>query len=230
MGANIHEYSEILYVKAGCAHVSVDTREFDVPQGHLVFIPPNSIHSYKCQGECVCAVFSRDFIPLFFKELGERVPVPSPIDTSDMSHFLNSLHTYHNNGSSIVSGYLNLICARVIEKSDFCDVKSGDILLFQKICAYISCHYTENITLKEIARELGYNQKYLSSTISALSRINFRTLLASYRINCAKTLINNNDKLSMTEISFKCGFSDISTFNRAFLKMTGKTPTEYKKG
>jgi AraC family transcriptional regulator len=52
--------------------------------------------------------------------------------------------------------------------------------------------------------------------------------LTSRRIERAKSLLAER-KLSVTEIGFDVGFSETSSFIAAFRKVTGETPTEYRR-
>ena len=48
------------------------------------------------------------------------------------------------------------------------------------------------------------------------------------RIMMAKDMLDN-ENMTVTEISNKCGFSSLSYFSRVFKEKTGKTPVEYRK-
>jgi AraC family transcriptional regulator len=52
--------------------------------------------------------------------------------------------------------------------------------------------------------------------------------LTSRRIERAKVLLAGR-KLSVTEIGMSVGFSETSSFTAAFRKLTGETPTEYRR-
>ena len=49
------------------------------------------------------------------------------------------------------------------------------------------------------------------------------------KIKKAKTLLDGNPKMSLSIIASKSGFSDYSSFVRAFKNVCGITPTEYKR-
>ena len=73
-----------------------------------------------------------------------------------------------------------------------------------------------------------YNKKYLSALFVKNKNVKFKEYLNSLRINRALELIGDPD-LSVSEISEKCGFSDPYYFSKVFKKITGLTPTEYRK-
>ena len=56
----------------------------------------------------------------------------------------------------------------------------------------------------------------------------FNDYINSLRVSKACLLLADNDK-SITTISDSVGFSTIRTFNRAFLRQTGRSPSEYRR-
>ncbi|MBQ3041489.1 MAG: helix-turn-helix transcriptional regulator [Clostridia bacterium] len=99
--------------------------------------------------------------------------------------------------------------------------------IFHLIIEYMWSNFKDDIHLSDMAKHLGYHEKYLSSAIRSTTGMNFRTFLALYRINYAKNLLLNS-RYAISEIATQCGFSSINTFNRMFLKLTKVTPSESK--
>lgn len=230
INANLHEYSELLYCKKGEGSVTVNGTAIPIREGQLIWIPPNYVHQYDCENtEVVCAVFSNDLIPLFFKVQAGRYFCASAVDMQDLSPILDEFYKLGKEDLCTVSGYLNLICAKVLRSSKFDSGRHNDGVLYQKVISYISEHYTEDITLSVIATIFGYNEKYLSHALHDLTGIHFRQLLTFYRIGYAKKLLESDTQSDITTIAMKSGFSAINTFHRAFKEMTGMTPLQYRK-
>lgn len=229
VSVHLHEYSEVLFCKKGEAELTVNGKPYILKENHLIFIGPNQLHSYDCDAYVYCAVFSSDLVPLFFKKLGKRTIIPTPIDFSDSLYLPEMLPRLNGAEPTLISGYLNLICAAVLEKSPTSEEKSKDGILYQKVINYLSEHYTENITLKSVAAQFGYSEKYLSGNLHTLTGINFRKLLSLYRVNHAKRMLHSKRNYSISSIAMNSGFSSLNTFNRAFKEIVGVTPTQYKK-
>lgn len=230
VNAHLHEYSEILYVDKGNAEIIVQNNKMVIPEKHLIFIPPNYVHQLNCRNAVtVCAVFSNDFIPLFFDRLRNKFIECTPVDFSTMPYLIENLDLSDPNDYLLISGKLYLICDEILKNSCFSQKQPMDSLLYQKIISYVQNHYSENITLKYIAKKFGYNEKYLSSNIHTLTGMNFAKFRSIYRINHAKQLLNN-EAVSICEAAFSSGFSSINTFNRVFKEFVGTTPTDYRKG
>jgi AraC-like DNA-binding protein len=227
---NLHEYSELIYCVSGSGIVTVNGKRIPLKEKELIWIPPNYIHRYDFDSsDVICAVFSNDFIPLFFRTLGDRYFCVSAVNMEQMSEVLEKFPELNKNDTLRISGYLNLICARVLERSEFEQTRHTDGILYQNVISYLSKHYTENLALSQVAKAFGYNTKYLSHTLHELTGINFRRLLNFYRINHAKKLLENAKSMNVSAVAAESGFGALNTFNREFKKLVGMTPSVYRK-
>lgn len=232
MHANLHEYSELIYCKKGSGYVTVDGKTICLNVGEMVWIPPNYIHQYdfKDSAQVICAVFSNDFIPLFFKKLKNRYLCASAINIAQLSEVIERFPNLEKEEALLISGHLNLIGDIVIKQSKFENERVFDAILCQKVISYLSENYTENITLAGLAKSLGYNEKYLSHVLHNLVGIHFRHLLNFYRVDHSKKLLTERKEMNVSLIATKSGFNSLNTFNREFKRIVGMTPSEYRKG
>lgn len=83
----------------------------------------------------------------------------------------------------------------------------------------------------EVAGVLGIPVYQLSHLLSLKSEYNFFDFVNEYRVKEAQNLLLNpeNNHLTVLAIGFEAGFNNKSSFNRAFKKFTGETPSGYKK-
>lgn len=227
---HIHEYSELLYCSEGSCEIVINEKAILLSEKQFVWIPPNYIHQYNpTDANVICAVFSNDFIPLYTAVSKNKRLTVKPINAEETDHLLEGLYKIDKNDLLTVSGVLNLICAKVINNSVFEERAEGDGILYQKVISYISAHFTENITLHALAQIFGYNEKYLSHSLHTLTGVHFTSLIAMYRIELAKKLLLSERQKTISAIALASGFSALNTFNRAFKKMVGMTPLEYRK-
>lgn len=98
----------------------------------------------------------------------------------------------------------------------------------QRLTGYLMENFRSNITLDSTAKALGYSKYYISHTVSELYDCNFRTLVNNYRISAAQEALLDKGK-DIWQIAYTCGFQNQSTFNRAFVKLCGMPPTEYRR-
>lgn len=92
--------------------------------------------------------------------------------------------------------------------------------------------YLENqLSLRQLAEELNVNANYLSQVINEKHGKNFFEFINCYRVNELKKMMNDPDNRQFTLLSmaFDCGFNSKTTFNTAFKRITGLTPSQYLK-
>ena len=89
-------------------------------------------------------------------------------------------------------------------------------------------NFRSDITLESTAKALGYSKYYISHMVAELYDCNFRALVNNYRISAAQEALMDKGK-DIWQIAYTCGFQNQSTFNRAFVKLCGITPTEYRR-
>jgi AraC-like DNA-binding protein len=85
----------------------------------------------------------------------------------------------------------------------------------------------EELSLNSLSTSIGVSENYISETLSQFLSTNFFQFVNSYRIEEAKKLLKNTDMLVST-IAYEVGFKSKSTFNSAFKKLVGTTPTAFK--
>jgi len=88
----------------------------------------------------------------------------------------------------------------------------------------------KDISLEKLAAMMDVNAKYFSQIIHEVHNTNFANFVNEYRINDAKSYLSdrNYDYLSMEGIGDLSGFYSKQSFNSAFKKLTGMTPSFYK--
>lgn len=84
-----------------------------------------------------------------------------------------------------------------------------------------------NANLETVAERLEIKPRALRTKLAEVDT-NFNQLLADYRCNLAKRLLAKTEE-SIDEIVYLTGFSEPSTFYRAFKRWTDLTPIEYRK-
>ncbi|MEW7280422.1 AraC family transcriptional regulator [Aquimarina sp. 2201CG1-2-11] len=86
----------------------------------------------------------------------------------------------------------------------------------------------ETLTLQSLAQKIGIPEKQLSFLINKVVGKHFFDFINTYRIQEAKTLLQDKE-LNIQEIMYKVGFNSKSSFNTAFKKNVSTTPSNYRK-
>jgi AraC-like DNA-binding protein len=93
-----------------------------------------------------------------------------------------------------------------------------------KVVEYIRSHYSERLSIPEIARQFGFSQRQLERRFVDTFGASPREYVIRLRILIACEHLRDSD----THIS-DCGFYDHSSFIRHFKRMLGATPLAYRK-
>ena len=93
---------------------------------------------------------------------------------------------------------------------------------------FIDRHFTEDITLEQIAEKSGITPNYFTSLFHQCFHVKLWDYITAKRIDRAKGLLSSGEDLTVLDIAISCGFHNTANFNRAFLKFTGITPSAYK--
>lgn len=227
---HIHEYSEILYVKQGVMTMYLNGQKLCVPSEHVAVIFPNQIHEYTAETDCYvwCAVFSNDFLHCFNRLYPDRIPMMPVVDVTECPQLLHKLEASSKEDIVVRTGLLHLLFSMLIQHTEFIPRSGSDDSLYNSALNYISANFRSEFTLSDMAKALGYHEKYLSTELHSLTKMNFRSFLATYRVDHAKRLLRTCE-MNISEIALESGFSSINTFNRVFKQITGVTPSEYRK-
>jgi AraC-like DNA-binding protein len=79
-----------------------------------------------------------------------------------------------------------------------------------------------------IAVKLGYDYTYLSNVFSEVQGITIQQFIILHKIERVKELLLYNE-FSLTEISYMLNYSNVSHLSRQFKKVTGLTPSYFRK-
>lgn len=89
-------------------------------------------------------------------------------------------------------------------------------------------YFNPQLTLSDLAKELGTNNYYVSKVLNEGIGKNFSDYINSFRINEFIEEVKKEPKnKNYLSLAFKVGFNSKSVFNRAFKKNTGVTPSQY---
>ncbi|WP_190811164.1 AraC family transcriptional regulator [Flagellimonas sp. S3867] len=85
-------------------------------------------------------------------------------------------------------------------------------------------------SLSGLAKSINESSHHVSQVINEKLGLSFFELLASYRVEEAKEILNTEmgKKLTIEEIAERVGYNSKSAFNTAFKKITSHTPSSYR--
>lgn len=85
----------------------------------------------------------------------------------------------------------------------------------------------DNLSLNKLSESIFETENHISETLSQFLHTKFFQFVNGFRVEEAKKALQNSDKL-VTDIAFDVGFNSKSTFNIAFKKIVGHSPSAYR--
>ena len=98
----------------------------------------------------------------------------------------------------------------------------------KSMLSYIHRNYSEKITLAEISREASVSTREANRIFQKAIRQTPFDYLMHYRLEQVRELLERSG-LSITEISYRCGFTDSAYMGKQFRKIFGESPGEYRR-
>jgi len=93
---------------------------------------------------------------------------------------------------------------------------------------YMEQHFTENITLEEVARVIYLSASRFRHLFQETMHVGFKEYLIGLRYQAAKRLLANTD-MTVSEIASQTGFSNLYSFYKMFELHEKMTPGNYRK-
>ena len=129
---------------------------------------------------------------------------------------LEELHDYYLN-------FWSNLAANLTERDIY-----GDADLVRNVKTYIEHYYQKQISVELAAALFHVNRSYLSHTFKKKTGQTFIDYLNQIRVKHAKELLANSDK-KMYQIALLSGYNNVRYFFRAFKKIEGITPDQFRK-
>jgi AraC-like DNA-binding protein len=104
-------------------------------------------------------------------------------------------------------------------------IQSLLISIFEEKKLYLN----SEIRLSDVANILKVKPYKLSATLGLSMNTNFFDFVNSYRVKHAQELLSQNSHLNILGIAQESGFHSKSVFNDTFKRVTGTTPSEYRR-
>ena len=248
-----HPEIEFIYVVSGEFKVIINQKTYTANSGDFFLIGTEEFHALnKNRGdvEIYSVVFDPQLLDFGMKNPFQRQCIDLIKNGSlDFSHKITEseegygelkeqflrLVTPSNapffQAHQIVAIYEMLLCLmqnkrlRHKKKSPFVSERDENI---KKVMAYVEENLQEKILLKDLSALCLMSEKYFCSFFKKQTNLTPIEYINRVRISKACDLLSLSS-MNVTEISLECGFESLSYFIRQFKKITGVSPTEYKK-
>lgn len=243
-----HEELEIIYIKEGTMKLRVPSKEYIINSGKLAVINSNLPH--EATGNPSCSLESLVFSPLLvagsYSSAIYKKYIQPLIDCPDFTCFaglqqadsfclaFNALANDTTGYEMIVQEQLShILLALYRELAPVIDRPhhsvTPDTNRLEHMLSYIHNHYSENITLSDIAKAADIGERECLRCFKRTISESPMQYLLKHRLMQGANQLVNNPAASISEISDKCGFEYTSYFAKQFRRFYLCSPREYRK-
>lgn len=239
---------EFVYVASGHITVTINGDSHTLKEGELAVIFPNCTHSYDTPAGKAAnrdmiiddilvvgmqTTLAGEYADHLIRYRPERPFLPAelvPVEVPQSLRRLLQQNATNQPDLPVCRAYLQLMLALIwphLQLKPNAETDFDD--LAYQVSSYIIQNYQKSFSLDDMSEDLGVGKYRLSRIFSDQLHINFNDHLNSVRVSVAQNLLSSTDK-PVTEIIYECGFESQATFNRAFRKVCGISPREYRRG
>lgn len=239
-----HNHLEIAYILSGKAIFTINDKQYEVKEGDLAIINPNQIHNgFITEPENPSIEFFIGFTDFKYKDMEyntlfkEDCPIIST-SLSTRKYFQNLIEAilYENNENRegkyfMLKTYLiQFILLIIREKNHQISInENSKSKLTKEISEYFHQHFSEKISLEQIAKNMYLSPFYISKIFKEEIGDTPINYLIKIRLEHAKELLLNHSNLSVKEIASIVGYDDAYYFSKLFKKYYEYSPAEFKK-
>ncbi len=233
-----HEHIELLYFLNGRCSILNGDEEIDVEKGDLFIINSDYLHGVKCENrtsEFIFMIIDHNFCEAMGFPTNE-VTFHKKINNKEIGELIVKIYeekqnkkNFYKEGAKIYTLLilLNLFRNYIIKNNNQHN-DSNKIKITKNIIKFLKKNYSKRITITDVEKYCGYTKYYLSRIFKEIRGKAIMAQLNDIRIEEAKKLLLNTE-LCINDISAKCGFDNQSYFGKVFKKITGCSPTDFRK-
>jgi AraC-like DNA-binding protein len=250
-----HEEMEITLIQDGTSDYKVGQKVFEANAGDIILIPPYCTHS-ACEipGKTMISdsmVFHPDYLGAnnqdlsaskYLRPMAEgQLLMQEVIRDGDAGYaeikdtFIRALDCFKNKQpfyemllkEKLLHILILLFSYGYIRESDDSHITSENRRHIKSALEYITDHYSEKISISEMAQLAGFSENYFMSLFRQYVGMSCIQYINHYRIQKAAHALEETTK-SVSEIAMIHGFDNISYFNLLFRRTFGMTPREFR--
>lgn len=228
-----HSYYELYYLAAGSREYFVEDTIFSVEAGDFVLIAPGKLHRTGGEyGMRILVCFTEDFLLRTFTRPAagklltcfENLKLTPPAERRE--EFVAMLQRIEEaDGETEFAMQLGKLLQELclLEKAEL----AGDPV--SAMVAYINANFASIHHISQIADRFYISKFHLCRVFKAAMKVTVIDYLNQVRIQNACRYLRASDK-DVGDIALLCGFRDAAYFSNVFRRLTGTTPTRYRKG
>ena len=246
MEFHAHDFLELYYFLDGSVTYYIEDQVYDLCPGDLLIIPAGKMHRPIIANEH--AAYERMVLwitPQYLQSIdspagdlqknlqkvgehGYCVPFRGD-ETVFVTALLKKLLYMQKNDTDpkFCAGAVELYLWTIFRSYGVIDTTHrNETQVIPQVIRYITEHFSEPLTLEDIAAEFFVSKSYLNRHFKAYSNSTVYAYIMALRLTHARRMLREG--IPAVEAGRECGFSDYSTFYKAFKTQTGLSPQQFK--
>jgi len=246
-----HAYYEFYFFLEGDVTLEINQDSVPLREGDIIIVPPLTphhtvIHNSEVPYRRIVFWVSQPF----FEQLKSESPVYAWLPEMVTQHGRHVFHPDRTAFQSLQSSLFSVIdefegnrfaretmlqsmirqlllsISRTVYETETQLKETEASGLFQRLVGYVESHLDEEISLDDLAKAFYLSKYYISHLFKDTSGLSVHQYITRRRLEACRTRIIAGDDI--TETSQMYGFSDYSSFYRAFTKEYGMSPKKYR--
>ena len=225
----------LLYTLKGTGIIETGGQSFTTAPGTLSLIDCHKPHTYKNSGnnwEFLWIHYSGSSSLIYSSLLTDLSASFMVYESGHTEDIINEIISLTGQGDNLSLLRIDLLMTELfysLAGQLYASSSGPDTdALVRNVAAYIRDHYSENLTVNELAEIFNISPYHLIHSFKKNMGLPPYNYLTNHRIaEAKKMLVLSSDPVG--EIAEKCGFSDSAGFIACFKSRTGQTPLQYRK-
>ncbi len=252
-----HTMIEVSYIKRGSGIYTVGDRVYDIAPGDIFMFAsdePHCITEINGGGDMLImnvhfeprfiwspgnGMFDAKYLRVFLdrrEDFSNRLERASPA-TAEIGELLLSMEREFEAAEpefELIVKIRLLTVLVLLARSCGISESGGDsrddpnLTAMDSVMEYINANLTTQLSLDDLARQANMSRSYFSTVFRRLNGMTPWEYIMLKRVETAISMLSHED-LSVIEVAGACGFNSTANFNRTFKKITGRTPTSYRR-
>ena len=251
MNDHTHNYYEFYFFMGGEVSIEIGGKASALKPGDMILIPPGVKHHINLLNtelpyQRIVFWISQDYcnqlmqlssdygylmqhVSITKKYIYHYDVIEFNAIKSKVFQILEEIHFDRFGKSAKISLCINdllLHVNRTIYEQEHPATPKEELSLYENLISFIEGHLEEDLSLDRLANEFFVNKYHIAHVFKENLGMSVHQYITKKRLaQCKDAILNNAD---IMEASLQCGFSDYSSFYRAFKKEYGSSPKEFK--
>ena len=251
-----HDFWELVYAVKNPIVCTAGGEQITLKEGEVLFHKPNEFHtlaadkasapdvfiiSFECKSEAIRFFenkhlkLDRELLKYIYMIIEEsKNTFDLPISSPDIRKMPLS-KTDSLGGMQLIKNLTEILLIHLMRKETGKQETQAQFLLKEdyeghitkEIIAYLKANVTRAVTIDEIARSLSYTKSYLFRQFKKSTGDTIMSYFLKLKIDAAKKMLRAGG-ISVSEIAASLAFDSPNYFSKAFKKVTGRTPLQYR--